>query len=112
MEKDTRLNNALREFSIYPWLSAKNSYIQLNDNLNSDQIKCGDQMNLKVKISSAIDLSDKNVYFHLQSRSGVVNSGYYSFFSDQAISNQNEFSIQLIRANKKLLDYKPEIKSK
>ena len=116
-ENDERLNNAIRVFSIYPWLSAKHSYIQLDNNLNSDKIKCDDEMNIKVKISSVVDLSDKNVYFNLQSRSGIVNSGYYNFPSGQAISNytignRNEYSIELISANKKLLDFKSKIKSK
>jgi len=101
-----RLNNALRIFSIYPWLSAKHSYIQLDNRMSQEEVKCGNEMNIKVKISSASDLNDKNVYFQLQARSEIINAGYYSFVSGQTISSQDEYKLQLVSANKKLLDYK------
>lgn len=74
--------------------------------MSQEEVKCGNEMNIKVKISSASDLNDKNVYFQLQARSEIINAGYYSFVSGQTISSQDEYKLQLVSANKKLLDYK------
>lgn len=72
-----------------------------NNELNSP--KCGDIMDIKIIVSSTENLEEKKIYFQLQSRSEVVDAGYYNFNSSETFSNYKNYSVELIERKEVLL---------
>ena len=102
IDSDESLQLRTKHFSIYPWYSTKNTYIQLIKEKNVKEFKCDEEIKIKIRIVSPQNLSNQNLYFQLQSRSDVVTAGHYRFNANETFSTKNGYSIELIE-NKKLL---------
>lgn len=77
-----RMHSSSTGFSLKPWHSRENTYLQIYPDSSNKDKQCDENINLKIKLKSKQKIQD-NIYFQIQSRSDVIYAGSYNINSNQ-----------------------------
>jgi hypothetical protein len=85
----TRLFSSSTGFSLQPWFSKTNSYLQIYTPEKLEPIECGNKIELDIKLKSK-NLASGKINFQIQSRSSVLYSGSYDLETRESLANIDE----------------------
>ena len=81
---------------IKPWISKRNSYIQVFP-AGNNKLKCGNASQIQIKLRTSVQLSEaEKIHFQFQSRSSFLNTGSFGVSSDGLVQSQIKTKVTLL----------------
>jgi hypothetical protein len=100
--KNTRLVSSSTWFSLQPWSSKVDTFLQIYAPEELESVNCGGSLILDIKLKT-LDAPKGNLYFQVQSQSAVLFAGSFNLETDEKSANidKNIFETENVKINKK-----------
>ena len=99
--ENTRLYSSSTDFSLEPWSSNVDTFLQIYAPKELESVNCDDSLNLDIKLKT-LDAPKGNLYFQVQSQSGILFAGSFNLETNEKSANidENIFETENVKINK------------
>ena len=97
---NNRLYSSSTDFSLEPWSSNVDTFLQIYAP-KLESVNCDDSLNLDIKLKT-LDAPKGNLYFQVQSQSGILFAGSFNLETNEKSANidENIFETENVKINK------------
>ena len=100
--QNSRLVSSSTGFSLQPWSSKVDTFLQIYAPEELESVNCDDSLNLDIKLKT-LEAPKGNLFFQVQSQSAVLYAGSFNLETNEksASIDKNIFETQNVKINKK-----------